>query len=88
MSESLLKLYTYGVELPAAILGLQGNTGRRFTTIAGATALYCWVKKPNSLFKDDGSPREWAIWSNDNQAVPLNWFAVSALAGTLGVLFI
>jgi hypothetical protein len=81
-------LYENIIEPSFSYLGLAHSQLRRFTAVAGTTALATWIFKPQYLFDETGKPRPWSFNPKNYEAVPINWLMVSILVGGFSVLFI
>jgi len=76
------------VESPLSMLGLMTSKISRFSffTIAAGSAI--WLMKPRGLFDKDGKAKEWQVWSDKADSVPMNWVVFSLFIGGLSILFI
>lgn len=75
------------MEMPLDKVGLFASPVKRFAFFTVGTALVLRMLQPESLFLK-GDPRPSMIWSDDAEAVPVDYLTLSGLVGTLSVLLV
>ena len=73
--------------MPLDRIGLLANPMKRFAVVTAGTALMLRATKPDSLFLK-GEPRPSMLWSEEAEAVPVDYLTLSTLVGGLSVLLV
>lgn len=83
------------IENGLSSIGVRTPTSR-FALFGASTALALWMIKPTMYFSEDGEARPFAPWvdyedpdyDGDAEETYMPWWAVSALVGVAGAVFL
>ena len=90
MAEVIETVVVNPIENILGMAGLMHSVPARFAVISLASSSIIYVAKPDSLFKPDGSMREWVVMNPDDPEAstsPPFWMLGMGI-GLMGVLFI